>query len=224
MSVRMMRRPVLQPLDDLGFSVGYAESPAVFETLLHQWTSASGGGAKHVSRHYAPLIPSSGRRSNRNTLTGRYGLSKFPYHIDGANLLNPPRYVALYCCESGFEAATTSILAWAEVFNESERTRLERCAVLVDQGASSFYTTLLSRHGSLLRWNNCVIRPTSSDAHDVVRGVARRLEASITATEIYWRQGMFVVFDNWRLLHKRGSAFLSQTRELARWWIREDLE
>lgn len=170
----------------------------------------------------ATLRPRQAEHAPSGSLSGRFGLGRFPFHIDGARYRSPPRYVVLFCAEANSGAPATNLVDWSL---ELERPLLEAATettVSVNNGCRSFYDTLLSRNWSLLRWNPLTVAAVDERGTDVLSKLSAALSSETSRTfQVCWSAGDFAVIDNWRILHDRDSCSATSSRTLTRWWGRD---
>lgn len=147
------------------------------------------------------------------SLSGAYGLGQFPWHTDGAISSAPPRWMLLYG-ERVVSLATTDLLVPSEHLlqrlagsvlrskDRSGRVRYLPAVVPLDDGRSR------------LRWD-----PRACPAVD--DAVTAFVAAQAPTVSIQWRQDMFVVVDNFRVMHRRSPAD-GLERRLSRSYVFEE--
>ncbi|WP_460760950.1 TauD/TfdA family dioxygenase [Lysobacter fragariae] len=113
----------------------------------------------------------------------------------------------------------TELLDWRQALGPEHLSVADQEPVLVRAGRGSFYTTMLDKHHRFIRQDPaCIFGLTD-------RG--RMLQAKInetTRTPVFrmrWKPGRTLIFDNWRLLHRRADASQSGSRSLLRVTIME---
>ena len=151
------------------------------------------GGRQRVKR----LIARSEAEAPAPSLSANHGLGRFPPHTDGAEDVEPPRYVALWSSAT-HEAAT--------LLYDGEDPLLDRPlfsrAWLAGVGRRRFYVVPRQTDGDGVRWrlNPDCMRPASSDdCSDESLVLFDRLPK----TRVEWRSKQALVFDNTRVLHGR---------------------
>jgi len=151
------------------------------------------GGRQRVTR----LIARSEAEASVPSLSANHGLGQFPPHTDGAEDLEPPRYVALW---------SSAIHKAATLLYDGEDPLLDRPlfsrAWLVGVGRRRFYVVPRQTDGNCVRWrlNPDCMRPASSD--DCLEESLASFDR-LPTTRVEWRSRQALVFDNTRLLHGR---------------------
>ncbi len=172
----------------------------------------------HVSREAEVLEPRASGEARDWSLSRHYGLRAFPWHTDGAISRHPPRYVALYARSVELGGATTDLL---DVQARSSAQFFETVKSCVLRGCDSVGRPVIRRAYEVLEGSPCIRwdrRVFSVDAPRVRRAedLLNRLQASHS---VDWRDGMLIIFDNWRFLHRRSDVRPDEKRTLLRFYI-----
>ena len=150
-----------------------------------------------------------------------HGLGEIPFHVDGAHLDQPPRYVVLACAKPGDAPAATSIVRLIDVvLSPSYREQLDSTPFLVRNGRRSFYSTIASWRRSFVRFDLACMEPVSSDGIELIKVLSSALR-ECHRQNIIWQQGGIVIIDNWRALHGRSPrrGLVSPDRSLLRVYV-----
>jgi alpha-ketoglutarate-dependent taurine dioxygenase len=157
----------------------------------------------------SPVDPSAARK---RSLSAVHGVGAFPFHTDGAHHRLPPRWVVMRCAEPGGDRPTLLVDGAQLPLHRRHWRTVERAVWWVHSGMRSFPASIVGRspRGRFLRYDRGCMAP----AHPVFAEAAHMLEAAIGATThlpLSWKVNDVVVFDNWRVLHARGSTSLPDT-------------
>lgn len=163
------------------------------------------------------LTPVEKNEAHPCTLSEKYGLDDFPFHVDGSHWTTPPRYVALGCLDAGVSDVPTLLVDWNAIgLSAMDLQRLKTAIYWVRNGRYSFYSTILSNDRFFVRYDPGCMHPQTSEAEAISNDFLERLRSSVPQT-IHWKAGQVLVIDNWRMLHARGQATFAQgTRILLR--------
>jgi hypothetical protein len=161
------------------------------------------------------LAPRSRERSQRTTLSGIYGLSALPFHMDTAHWFYPCRYVVLSCETPVPGIEPTVLLEWRQLFSKEERRLLAAAIVVVRNGRNSFYAPALESEERFLRYDPGCVTFVGLRAQETESLVAERLRTSKGAAHV-WSQGDVLVIDNWQALHSRPAVPAGSERRLSR--------
>jgi TfdA family taurine catabolism dioxygenase TauD len=145
------------------------------------------------------------------SLSANHGLGQFPPHTDGAENVEPPRYVALWS-PAKHKVAT---LLYDGKDPLLDRPLFSR-AWLAGFGRRRFYVVPRQTDGDTVRWrlNPDCMRPTSSDDH-LREGLA--CFETLSRTRVEWQPKQALIFDNARVLHGREALSRENSeRELMR--------
>lgn len=140
------------------------------------------------------------------SLSRSYSTGEFPLHSDTAHWVTPCRYVLLACLSPGEGARCTYLLDARNLpFEARELQFLERELFLVRNGQLSFYSSVMERRRSFIRFDPGCMTPVTADGQNVLDLLSRRKWMERTA-EVQWFPGKVILFDNWRFLHGRSGA------------------
>ena len=169
------------------------------------------------SRHeiVQTLVAREPHSRRERSLSGKFGLSSFPWHTDAATWVEPARYLLLYAGENDVTATPTRLVDVVALnFSAEEKDLLGRVPLVVENGRSSLLATVLGPAG-LIRYDPVCMRPANSEGRKVVGLLQSRLSQA-KAVEISWKKGMVLVVDNARILHARGAVAAPGCRRLQR--------
>jgi hypothetical protein len=136
-----------------------------------------------------------------NTLSSMLGLQEFPPHTDYVIDDLPPQYIVLVAPRP--REAKTYIFNSAQLEVEYG-LRMKSSLFRVTGTRNSFLTRFITESGPnrFIRFNAAITIPLNRDAIELDKHISAGLNASAT---INWNLIRFVVIDNWRCLHSRGS-------------------
>jgi hypothetical protein len=176
-------------------------------------------GTRAVGRAdaYEEMVrPQTPIRAHPRSLSSRYGLGALPFHVELSHRPRPCRYLLLGCLDAGTSNAATTLVDWRTFgFTSDELGLLEDAPILVRTGRRSFYSTVLPRDHSFLRYDPACVEAVDKRGHSALRLLEQRL--SIGSPHVHrWCQGDVLIIDNWRILHGRGPSDHDTDRCLAR--------
>lgn len=147
------------------------------------------------------------------SLSAKYKDKTFPFHTDGAYMIEPPRFIILRS-ENKYEDCPTLICQLK--YNDEEITTLQRDVWLVNGGRGKFYASILDDKKTLRFDENCM-RPANqtNKSNAVIQSLINKNEIK----KIYWDSNLTLVIANWQVLHSRGDATNNKNRVLQRIWI-----
>jgi hypothetical protein len=91
------------------------------------------------------LAPVDKDKAKPSSLSVVHGLGSFPFHTDGAHLLQPPRFLVLMCAAPGSTTEPTTLVRFQDLkLGPAERACLEATPFLFRNGRRSFYSTIYS--------------------------------------------------------------------------------
>ncbi|WP_350030166.1 TauD/TfdA family dioxygenase [Caballeronia sp. GAWG1-1] len=165
------------------------------------------------------LEPTEMQDAHRHSLSALYGKGDFPWHMDTAHRTEPVRFVVMACAECSEATAPTVIAPWREqISSVLTKTEIASALFLVKNGRSSFYSGMWVRACNYLRYDPGCMAPVNEDAVIVLKKM--RQWSPSTQHSVDWKMGRICVFDNWRMLHRRGSVDGSAPRTLLRCYSR----
>ena len=193
----LMDSTLQQQFDHFGYLLGHRDGGSQISELFSIVKSLK-KSALRIQR----LRPTSQYQARANTLSHRYGTGAFPPHTDFAALEIPPRYVALAC---PFERSASTCLYYTRV-PELSFTLEDEGALFRVCRARTFYTTrLVTRIGSnqMVRFNRDCLTPLNKTAEKVSQLICEEWHPT---QAVDWSRTIWILFDNWRLLHGRGPS------------------
>lgn len=152
------------------------------------------------------------------SLSGRYGLGQFPWHIDGAVASMPPRLFVLHCSSTSDVAEPTELLDFTHESNRNTAQLLSKVVLRARNrtGRIKYLPAILHSGGTpMLRWDprTCeVARPEWERIGDII-------EATPPTSEVAWRPNRVAFIDNRRNLHRRPPIKTAGVRELRRLYV-----
>ena len=156
------------------------------------------------------LVPKSKEDSQPGTLSYLNGDGAFPFHTETAYWPKPVDLVILKCVAPGAGSRSTILVdGWNLGLDRDEVKRLMRTLMVVRNGRMSFLASLAKLENDRLsfRYDLACMRPTSSE--DAI--MLNSLHASLSDadhTQIVWKSGQCIVFDNRRMLHSRSESLI----------------
>ncbi len=188
---------------------GYVE----FDDAADVWVELGKQLGRVGSRHEINARPASAARAG--TLSATHGFGAFPWHTDGAIAASPPRYVAL---RSPIGSDTpTELLDLA--LNPDVATALGATLLRVRCHGDRYRYVMsksVGREPACFRWDphrcEAVGETAKPDLPD---------EQTPASHVVRWVPAHTVIFDNWRVLHRRWAITdaESPTRTLQRLYI-----
>lgn len=166
------------------------------------------------------LKPKSAALAYTNSLSAKYQLSSFPYHIDTAHWPTPCKYIVMGCKSPGSCDRKTVLVDWESLqLDGSDINLLKNAVFLVKDGARSFYSSIISDNRSFIRYDIGCMHVTGPDSRVALKILQSAFDTAVK-TDIGWEEDDILVIDNWRILHGRGRASnpfsMSESRELHR--------
>lgn len=152
------------------------------------------------------------------TLSDHYGYGEFPWHTDGAVARIPPRFVALGRVDGSYGGPNTELLDVRSKLGLAKLHELRGTVLRVSSrsGRRSYRCAYSEIDGQpILRWDErvCTVARGLKDLAFLLDG------CEPTAVIEGWGDGRVLVFDNWKLLHRR-PAVSHPTRRLWRSYLR----
>lgn len=206
---------------------------------LHGWiklSSASSEEMQHIVRalgtplpnsrtgaEFTDLIPYERASAPARSMSAIVGTGDQPMHTDGAHIHDPPRYIALFCLESGGAFCPTNIWTVDRVKLQQDWPLLltNPSWVFHDGVHQPFYSSVVQSVGGMLkiRFDPCCMKPATSSQFTVADALNLLLQYS-QQFSIEWRRNQAIIIDNWRCLHARGDGSIkAPSRRLRRWCI-----
>jgi alpha-ketoglutarate-dependent taurine dioxygenase len=144
------------------------------------------------------LIPLQREKAHKSSLSSNFGTDNFPFHTDGAYFVVPPRYIVLRYVE-GVPTPTPTLLCDLSTLNLDQRTRLKFDVWKVHSRTRSFYSSILSENGQILRYDKCIMSPTNKHTSSFIDD----LILAHPKIQVEWKPNKTIVIDNWASLHAR---------------------
>ncbi len=170
------------------------------------------------------LVPRTREDSHPGTLSAMHGTDSFPFHTETAHWRVPVDWVILKCVRPGAGNRPTLLVdGWSLGFEEDQIRLLIRSLMVVKNGSRSFLAPLATRkHKRLsIRHDPACMKP-ASPADQAALGILEHSLMAAARTDIRWKVGRCLVFDNRRMLHSRaGSAVADSDRQLERVYVME---
>jgi L-asparagine oxygenase len=201
---------VAEDLDTRGYAVANFDHASDVEAVA--------GTLGVVSEPWRLLTPKSKDKADPWSLSGRYGLDQFPWHIDGAVAVKPPRYFALYCVAASDDAEPTELLDLAHESNLHVTQLLSRVVLRVrDKVGHVRYLPALRSSGGrrMIRWDPRVCEVARIEWAEI----AQTIDSMPPTAAVNWRPSRVVFVDNRRILHRRPPVQGNKVRELNRLYI-----
>ena len=189
-----------------GFWIGRVAGEAELTAI------AAGLGEPVPARSTAPvlqdLVPLEAAGAPKKSLSSLHGEGSFPFHTDGAHHRRPPRWVVMRCIDPGQGNRPTLLADGARLPLTARQSReIERAVWWVRSGGRSFPASIVKRTGevTVIRYD----RGCMAAANPAFAAAGDLFDAAIEASDhvrLSWQADDAVVFDNWRMLHARGTA------------------
>lgn len=149
--------------------------------------------------------------SNPWSLSGKYGLGAFPWHTDGAISARPPRWIALKPLHISKKTYTELLQPSVSLLKKLKRTVLRAR----DKNDTLRYlpAAIVEYDGVVrLRWDPRTCKPRNE-------AIIHAVDTQQPTARHYWHYGLPLIFDNWKLLHRRPAVGCEETRVLERTYI-----
>lgn len=158
------------------------------------------------------LRPTEASESRPNSLSASYSTGSFPFHVDTAHWVVPCRYIVLGCFDPGEGGRRTLLLDTKTLpLTSEQRQLLVSTPLRVVNGRQSFFSTIAKRGRKFLRYDPGCMHATTADGAQALAVFAAGAWPEYL-TDICWRKGNVLVIDNWRVLHGRSEASVSDPR------------
>ena len=167
-------------------------------------------------RLFEDVVPRSVNEAHPRSLSRIHGLGALPLHVELSHRARPCRYVLLGCVDPGSGGAATTLLDRCGLDFGGDLTKeMGSAPVLVRSGRRSFYSTLLPRCRSWLRFDRDCIEPVGSRGAAMFGRVSRLIDGSRVGVH-RWAAGDVLLIDNWRVLHGREAVAPGDGRRMLR--------
>jgi hypothetical protein len=165
------------------------------------------------------VVPRPRDEAHSRSISRTHGIEALPLHVELGHRPRPCRYVLLGCIDPGAGKAGTSLLDWRELaFDEDLLGEMASTPMFVRSGRRSFYTTMLPRCRSWLRFDRGCLEPVTARSAAALQRAAYLIDGAEVAMH-RWTCGDVLLFDNWRVLHGREAATVRDGRRLVRMLI-----
>lgn len=163
------------------------------------------------------ITPKPREAAHSDTLSAVYGLEAFPWHTDGAIADRPPRYLLLRSAlPSGTPTELLDLELNPEIVHALRRTALR--VRFLGQRYRYVMAASVGRETTCFRWDPRSCRPVANIKESITL-----LAAAQPSHVVQWSADRTVIFDNWRMLHRRPRVKDAQPakRQLQRLYIYE---
>jgi|NGEPerStandDraft_6_1074524.scaffolds.fasta_scaffold28875_2 L-asparagine oxygenase len=147
------------------------------------------------------------------SLSGTYGLDRFPWHTDGAVSSHPPRWLILRGVSVSEPTATELLEPGPDLLGLLRQTVL-RTQDRIGR-VRHLPAVVPTEFGHRLRWDPRICTPRSGAS-------VPEVETHEPTAVLSWKPGRLAVFDNARLLHRRPAVVKGPGRQLERTFVWED--
>lgn len=160
------------------------------------------------------LTPKAPEAAHPASLSRKYGLDAFPFHVDTAHWTVPARYMVLSCVSPGEEVVPTLLVNRDHLHLSDEEQAIAKSAVfLVKNGRNSFYSSILGDARGFVRYDPGCMEPLSQDSAHALRLFSHERVAP-HIQKVAWEPGDSLIIDNWQMLHARAAANKNASRRL----------
>lgn len=160
------------------------------------------------------LIPQKRGQAQLKSLSALTGLDEQPWHVDLAHSQMPARFIIFACEREGSNPVPTELAYGESLIDLTDYEAAITEPYLVRNGSSSFYATILTQSHQFFRFDPGCMQPMTRGAKSLMSKLCNKeIEPSL---RINWKPGQAVIIDNWRMLHRRLSAYGAQDRILLR--------
>lgn len=160
------------------------------------------------------LRPRARREARPGSMSAATGLGAQPWHMDMAHRPLPARFVLLSCVDAGQQDCATELLDWRQSLPGDDLDQAASEPMRVRSGRASFYATMLDPRRRFLRCDPTCISGLTDAGRALQIAIGRA--SCIPTHQVCWQPGRTLIFDNWRLLHRRADASRSRQRTLLR--------
>jgi len=168
-----------------------------------------------VVRSQRRLEPKTRVEAHPASLSADHGRGRFPWHTDGAQETQPPRWLLMRVL-TPTHTPTHFLDAMALLESSYMEEAVTRGAWSVSGGPHTFYAPVRSPISGRLRWNQDLMKPASRLAREVEHLWTLTL-GQVEYVEHDWRLGRVLIVDNTRWLHARPAVSLNDNaRQLER--------
>ncbi|WP_410811143.1 hypothetical protein [Micromonospora sp. 067-2] len=197
-------------LSNQGYAVSDHCDTLLAERLAQQLGVVTGG--------WQTLTPKQEDAAHPWSLSGRYGLGRFPWHIDGAVASVPPKLLVMQCISASAVSEPTQLL---DFMHESTLDAAQLLSKVVlrardKTGWVRYLPAIIHSNGKpMLRWD-----PRTCEVVDPQwQRVANVIDDTPPTAEVAWLPGRVAFIDNRRNLHRRPPITTTAPRELVRLYV-----
>jgi hypothetical protein len=154
------------------------------------------------------------READPWSLSGKYGLNKFPWHTDGAVSTEAPDIILLRAIRLSDPTFTELLDPPTDLMEALAQTVLR---VKNRAGRVRYLPAVVpTKHGqNRIRWDPRTCKPVTGIA------TTEEVEKINSTARIDWEEGRLLVIDNTRLLHRRPNVAPNSARVLERTYVWE---
>jgi alpha-ketoglutarate-dependent taurine dioxygenase len=176
-------------------------------------SSVAAAALGHASKPVL-LYPKESLDTDPWSLSGTYGLNEFPWHTDGAISIKAPDFIILRAVKI-FEHTYTDLLDPPQLLADALKKTVLR--VRNRKGQVRYLPASISKNENRrFRWDPRTCEPITGIGVDEV-------EMEPCSARIEWHDGLLLVIDNRRLLHRRPKITPGAGRILERTYVWENL-
>jgi alpha-ketoglutarate-dependent taurine dioxygenase len=159
------------------------------------------------------LTPRDQENADPWSLSGIYGTGDFPWHTDGAVSPKPPRWIILQAMDVPLGTSTElheptlllrQALARTVLRSKDRQKKVRYLPAILDEGEVW-----------RLRWDPRTCTPRGEVTIE-------RVQELTPSESIEWKNGLVLIFDNFRFLHRRPAVPAAARRVLARNYVWSD--
>lgn len=160
------------------------------------------------------LTPKNSENAPPASLSKKYGLDAFPFHVDAAHWTVPARYLILCCVNPGDSAVPTQLVHRDMAsLSEGEHQAARSGVFLFKNGRKSFYSSIFSLDREFIRYDPGCMEPQTPDADQALQLFSHERLGRLAHT-VDWQAGDVVIIDNWQMLHARAGVNKSCSNRL----------
>lgn len=157
--------------------------------------------------------------SPKNTYSGNYGTSLFPYHSDMAHWYIPPRYILLVC-DTPDPQVSTGLVTWATITPKINPKHLTMARFVPRRRLNGNMYTLRIKNKGYFRWDNLFIEPSNKHG-EYIKEAMKDIDLTSFEKRITLNNpGDFILFDNWKMLHSRSHTRPDSPRIIKRLYFK----
>lgn len=168
------------------------------------------------------LTPKNKGEGIRDSFGYNYGAKDYPYHIDTAFWSIPARYLIL---KSEYKSTcNTYYLRFEDIFSfftEQELKEIDHASCLIKTFNVRRFTSLKFKVNDIIgfRYDPNTISGYNKEAKKCLMRIDEIISL-ISPQKVEWTGKNFIILDNWKGLHARGSVLNDENRVLKRIYIK----